>query len=159
MNGTMLDQFVETWHINNRINLTLLDEINEEGLNVTLSKQGAETPAKQFAHMHNVRLWKLEKMDAKLVQDLEKLSLKKELNRDLLRFKLIRSAEAIGNLLKNGFENGGEIERYHCGVFTFMGYLISHEAHHRGKMMLTLKQCGYDLSKSVKYGIWDWNKI
>ena len=41
----MKDQIIETWHINNRVNLMLIDAINEEGLNCTLSKRGGRTVA------------------------------------------------------------------------------------------------------------------
>lgn len=155
----MLDQFVETWHINNRVNLVLLDTISEEGLHATLSEQGDGTPAKQFAHMHNVRIWQLEKLAVDLVGKLKKLPLKEELTNERLRYQLIESAEVIANLLEKGFKNDGEIKDYRRGVFTFMGYLISHESHHRGNILLTLKQRGYDLPKAAKYDIWDWNKI
>ena len=39
----MKEQIIETWHINNRVNLMLIDAIPDEGLNCTLSKHGGRT--------------------------------------------------------------------------------------------------------------------
>lgn len=155
----MVDQFVETWRINNRVNLILLDEISDEALHTTLSKRGGGTPAKQFAHLHNVRFWKLEKLAKDLVLEQEKISLRKKINREILRYKLIESSESIERILGEGFENNGKLKGYRRGVITFLGYLISHESHHRGNIVLTLIESGYKLPKSVSYDIWDWNKI
>jgi uncharacterized damage-inducible protein DinB len=49
----MLEQLLETWRINNRINLYLLDAV--ENLGASLLSKG-RTAGEQFAHLHNVRL-------------------------------------------------------------------------------------------------------
>ncbi len=36
----MLDDMLEAWHTNNRINLFLIDRISDEGLRCTLSSRG-----------------------------------------------------------------------------------------------------------------------
>lgn len=126
----MIEQFIETWRINNRANLILLDGISEEGLHLTLSKRGGGTPAKQFAHIHNVRFWKLEKIAAGLANELEKLSLKEELSHEFLRYNLIESSEAMAKVLREGFANDGVVKGFRRGVTTLQGYLISHESHH-----------------------------
>jgi hypothetical protein len=56
----MVDQMLEAWQTNNRINLFLLDRITDEGLRATLSKRGGRDVARQFAHMHDIRVWALQ---------------------------------------------------------------------------------------------------
>ena len=137
----------------------LLDGIPEEALNATLSKRGGGTPVKQFAHIQNVRFWKMEGIDRKLITGQTKFSLKEPLSREEIRYKLIESADAICKILEEGYKKDGAVKGFRRGVFVLHSYLIAHEAHHRGNIVLTLKQCGYKLPKSLTYGIWDWNKI
>ena len=39
-----------------------------------------------------------------------------------------------------------------------LGYFIAHESHHRGSILLTLKQCGEKIPDAVKWGLWEWGK-
>ena len=45
------------------------------------------------------------------------------------------------------------------GIFTTLSYFIAHESHHRGSVILTLKECGYNLEQSERYAIWDWDRM
>lgn len=50
-----MKQIIETWEINNKLNLYLLSSIDEVNLSfIALSK--GRTIAEQFAHLHNLRL-------------------------------------------------------------------------------------------------------
>jgi uncharacterized damage-inducible protein DinB len=51
----MDEQLLETWQINNRVNLYLLQAILPEHLGCGLLSKGRSV-AEQFAHIHNVRL-------------------------------------------------------------------------------------------------------
>ena len=56
----MKDQLLDTWQIHNKMNLLLIDNINEMGMQKTLSTRGGRTVSLQFVHMHNVRMGWLE---------------------------------------------------------------------------------------------------
>ncbi len=155
----MKAQIIKTWHINNRVHLMLIDAMSDEGLHCTLSKRGGGTPAKQFTHLHNLRLWRLEKVDKELLQGQTKIDITGTIDKSLLKKRLSESGAAIAKIIENGIDAGGKIKSFKRGVIPFLGYMIAHESHHRGNILLTLKQCGHKIPKDIQYGIWAWNQI
>jgi uncharacterized damage-inducible protein DinB len=45
------------------------------------------------------------------------------------------------------------------GVIANLGYFIAHDSHHRGNILLTLKECGHNLDQNTRYATWNWDKI
>lgn len=150
---------METWFINHRTNLKLLDNLTEEALTLTTSKRGGGTVGHQLAHMYNVRFWKLEKIDKELVKDLGTIKAEDPKSIAMLKECHTISADLVAEMLKEGVENGGKVKGNKRGLVPLLGYFIHHEGHHRGNILLTLKLCGFKLTDELKYGIWDWNKI
>jgi len=74
----------------------------------------------------------------------------------LLAKSLTASGKAIGALLAQSLETGGKVKGFKPHAPAFPGYLISHESHHRGQIILSLKQAGQVVDKKILYGIWEW---
>lgn len=145
---------LETWQINNRINLYLLNAIHEEFLgNVSASK--GRNIAEQFSHIHNVRLLWLKAASPELLEGQIKIEKDTIITKELLKSELTNSSEAISKLLTKGFTEQ-RIKGFKPHPSAFLGYLISHESHHRGQIVLTLKQSGHPLDKKTQYGLWEW---
>jgi hypothetical protein len=77
-------------------------------------------------------------------------------DKQLLQKSLADSGVAINKLLTKGIEAGGKVKGFKPHVTAFLGYLISHESHHRGQIALSLKQANHPVSKKVLFGIWEW---
>ncbi|MCH7703714.1 MAG: hypothetical protein IIB61_01265 [Planctomycetes bacterium] len=45
------------------------------------------------------------------------------------------------------------------GIFTTLAYFIAHEAHHRGRILLTLKVSRQTLDKETQGAIWGWDQM
>jgi uncharacterized damage-inducible protein DinB len=147
--------FLETWEIHNRINLYLLDATEPLALG-SLSASKGRTVGEQFAHLHNVRLMWLKSAAPDLLAGLLKVEKEQALDKKLLRQSLTDSGEAIKALLGRAVGEGGKVKGFKPHVIAFLGYLISHESHHRGQIILSLKQAGKLLDKKILYGIWEW---
>ena len=148
-------QFLETWDIHNRINLYLLDALDAAGL-ASYSASKGRSVGEQFAHLHNVRLMWLKAAAPDLLKGLEKIEKGGAQDKKLLRRSLVDSGAAINTLLANSFAAGGKVKGFKPHAAAFLGYLISHESHHRGQIILSLKQAAHPLDRKVQYGIWEW---
>jgi uncharacterized damage-inducible protein DinB len=151
----MEGQLTETWNINNRVNLYLLDGIKDEALGDVSASKGRSV-AEAFAHLHNVRLMWLKTSAPELLEGLGKIEKEEALNRKLLKGSLEASGKAIETLLKKGVAAGGKVKGFKPHAAAFLGYLISHESHHRGQIILAIKQSGHPIDKKIAYGIWEW---
>lgn len=160
METQLADQILETWQINHRSNLKLLDSLNEKALELTISKRGGGKIGHQLAHMYNVRFWKLEKLDQTLTDGLQSIKSEDPKTIKLLREKHIVSADKVETAFKAALESEGQFKKgWKRGVVPLLGYFIHHEAHHRGNILLTLKLSGFKTPQTLKYGIWEWSKL
>jgi uncharacterized damage-inducible protein DinB len=151
----MDEQLLETWRIHDRIHRYLLDAIAEEALGDVSASKG-RTVAEQIAHIHNVRLLWLQSAAPELAEGLSKIEKGGQGDREHLAAALTASANAIEALLKKSFASGGRIKGFKPHAVAFLGYLISHESHHRGQIVLTLKQAGHPVDRKTLFGLWEW---
>jgi uncharacterized damage-inducible protein DinB len=56
----MKEQLLETWRINHRMNLLVINNTTDTGMEKSLSARGGRTIFQQWVHIHNVRMQWLE---------------------------------------------------------------------------------------------------
>jgi uncharacterized damage-inducible protein DinB len=151
----MEDQLIETWAIHNRINLYFLDAVADDALGASLPPK-SRTVYDLFAHIHNVRLMWLKAAAPELLAGLEKLETKTVGKKADLCDALHASGRAIELLLRNSLAAGGKIKGFKPHAIAFLGYLISHESHHRGQAGWALKLSGHPLDQKTAFGLWEW---
>ena len=146
----------DSWRLNNRVNLMLLDPMSPEQLAHVPSPR-ARSIADQFAHLHNVRLMWLEVRSAQALKSLSKIE-KGGATKEVLRKALEASSEAFA-LMFDEAERSGKMKAAKRGVNVFFAYAIAHEAHTRGQIIVHLKHAGMPVDRSLGSALWEWEKI
>jgi uncharacterized damage-inducible protein DinB len=155
----LLDQLVEAWETNNRITLMLVENISKEGMAATLSTRGGRDVSRQLAHLHMNRLRQLVGKGGKdLAEGLIEFESKEQPSAAKLKKALTASGQALSTFIREVGSGEREKRQQKKGIAVSVAYHIAHESHHRGAILLTLKQCGHTLDKDTTYGIWDWHR-
>ncbi len=154
----MKEQLINAWRINNRMNLLLIDNINDEGMQKTLSTRGGRTVYQQLVHVHNVRLGWIEVATKDIFKNYKQLDKGAPYDKKRLRKSFEESGKAIEEFIEQSWDKGGKVTGFKKGLIPMIGYFIAHEGHHRGHAMLTLKQCGIKVPDILKWGLWEWDK-
>jgi uncharacterized damage-inducible protein DinB len=159
MSSELAEQILETWRIHHRLMLFLIENLGEEALKASLSKRGGRDIARQLAHVNTVRIGYMEAYAKKHSLPLIQFKGDESPGKAALSEAFTKSGEAMTRFIEHSLADGGKVSGFKRGLVPFLGYLISHEAHHRGHLMLTMKEAGFKIPDNVKWGIWDWNKI
>jgi uncharacterized damage-inducible protein DinB len=149
-------QILATWHRHNQILLYLLDQVPEAGLKALPAGSRGRTVAAQFAHLDRVRMgWIHYHLKGKRPR-LPRFDKEDPPSRAQLRKALKQSGGLVEEFLKDGLRGEVKPRLFGGQVVRWMGYLVAHESHHRGQIMLALKQSGMKLPDKVAVGgLWE----
>ena len=151
---------LEAYAVNEQQNQVLLAGLDERAWRADPPTGRGRTIAAIFAHMHNVRhMW--------LVVSGKELGIKppSKLDRDKCTRKqaaeaLADSADAISEILEAGLQRADlKVKDFRPDVAGVLGYMIAHDAHHRGQAMMLARQVGFPLDEKIHFGMWDWGKL
>jgi uncharacterized damage-inducible protein DinB len=149
-----MNPLLETWAISASMNEYLLKGVPETHLKDIATTKGRNI-GEQFAHIHNVRLMWIKAAMPNLLVSQRKFEKENPPSKNELLAELNNSAKAIEQLITNGIETG-KVKGFKPHVQAFVGYIVAHEAHHRGQIIQTLKQNGHLPDKKVLFGLWEW---
>jgi uncharacterized damage-inducible protein DinB len=142
---------VRSFTIHNRIHLYLIEALDEQAWSAAPPGGKGRTIAALFAHIHSVRLMWLKAAKQALPGALEK-----EASRSEAKKALMASAKAIEEWVLPALEGDGRIPNFKPDGWAFVVYLVAHEAHHRGQVMLLARQAGFPVEKKASFGMWEW---
>jgi len=138
---------------NNRINQYLIDNLPQEAWNAKHPDGKGRTIAAMVAHMHNVRvMWLKAAKSDEIPEQLDRTTVMPEQAVKALE----TSREALTALAGRSLESDGRIKGFRPDVAGFIGYLIAHDAHHRGQIAMLARQLGHPLPQKAMFGMWEW---
>ena len=140
---------------NNRINLYLIENLPPAAWNAKLSDGKGRTIGAIVAHMHNVRvMW----LKASKAQDIPEQLERATVTPAQATRALESSRAALHKLCREALETDGRIKGFRPDVAGFIGYLIAHDAHHRGQIAMLARQLGHPLPQKAVFGMWEWGQ-
>lgn len=150
----LIDDLLSTWDKHVSMNTLLLNGV--EGAYLTdKSTSGGRNVGEQFAHIHNVRMMWLIQLASDQTKGIDdEVDADESLKKDYLTKAMAASNRLIRKVVKGALEKGTKMGE--MSPTRFLGYLISHESHTRGQIILAMKQSDHALPPQVTYGIWEW---
>ncbi len=144
----------ESWNQSNQVNLKLLEEIPEHYLSVKPAYGGRSVGA-QFSHINNVRVQWLSAIDPVKYTGLILLQKDDHTYKTKISEALRQSAERIGDLIDQSIRADMKVKGFKNGINSFLVYLVSHDAHHRGQIVTTLKSAKLGLDNNFLFSLWN----
>ena len=150
----LIQQLLATWRVNNRIDLQLIAAIPPKGLAALPLASRGRTVSRQFVHLHKVRVGWM-KYNGVDVRRLPRFAPRSEPGkRELLR-AFRASGKAVEQYLKERLRSGERIKYFKGQPVRWLAYMLAHESHHRGSIMLALKQNGFRMNEKIALtGLW-----
>jgi len=156
---------VRIFAANERMNQMIIEHLDAAAWNAKPPGK-ARSIAAIFTHVHNVRTkWvRLTAPHLKVPRQLQRAECTPRQARAGLAESAARCGEMLAEALGGG---GGRIKKFVRDGWArpwpvgpeMLCYMISHEAHHRGQVLMLAHQMGFPLPKQVMYGIWNWEKL
>jgi len=152
--GQLPVALLNAFNTNNRINQYLIDNLPVPAWKAPAPGGKGRTIPAIVAHMHNVRvMWlKVANKDGQIPESLNRASATPKQALQAME----KSRHALSVIISGALEGNGRIKGFHPDVAGFLGYLISHDAHHRGQIAMLARQVGYPLPQKAMFGMWEW---
>jgi uncharacterized damage-inducible protein DinB len=147
---------LQAFDTNNRINQYLIESIAPDAWKAKPPEGKGRTISAIVAHMHNVRvMWlKVSAKGGEIPPQLDPATVTPE---EAVR-TLEESRQALYDLMSRALQSDGRIKGFRPDVAGFLGYLIAHDAHHRGQIAMLARQLGHPLPQKIIFGMWEWGK-
>jgi len=164
----IVDSLIETYAANDAMNQLILANLDPRAWRAEPPgrKGHGRTIAAIFAHLHNNRLSWIrnsaphlkcpEKLDPDRCTVKQASAAHKKSAAQCLRMLKDALSDDPARCVKK-FSRGSWARDWPAGA-TMFAYMFSHEAHHRGQIIMLAHQLGYQLPDDASYGVWRWEK-
>ncbi|MEJ7810568.1 MAG: DinB family protein [Gemmatimonadaceae bacterium] len=150
----LADALLRAFRTNERVNQYLLEHLAPVVWNADPPGGKGRTAGAIVSHMHNVRvMWLKAAAKGSMIPE--------QLDRHTVTpagavAAFGESARALEGVLEAALAADGQVKGFKPDVAGFFGYLVAHDAHHRGQLVMLARQLGSPISQSAMFGMWEW---
>ena len=154
------------WRTNSRVTAYLVEHLPAALWDIPVPAAPRRTVRMIAGHLHNARcMWLKTLGNEHGIAIPASVDRRKVARRELLS-ALKRSSRGVEELLELGIAAGGHVPPSKAYVWRnlpldvphVLTYLVAHEGHHRGQIVMLARQLGHRLPNSVSSGLWLWTK-
>jgi len=143
---------LQAFDIHSRVTIYLLEDLDPAAWRATPPGGKGRDIAALAAHIHSVHGMWLKAAGGTVPSPLDKATV--TIEEAIAGLKA--SAAALRELIAKSLETGVRVKSFKPDTTAFVGYLIAHDAHHRGQIAMLARQVGFPLSKKANFGLWEW---
>lgn len=155
----LVEAVLQSWTINNQIDIALIKMLPPGIWPEKMPGYDRKTIRMIGAHLHNVRCSHIHHLGRKWKLVPPKPVDNHRITSSGLITALNESSTIMSTLLETGIRHQDRLPGFSLGAVAFTHYMIAHEAHHRGQLIMAARQLGYPLPTEDSDRLWQWKRL